>query len=598
MGTDIALQKKIQKAIAFKLDGENKKAVAVLEGLLVDRPYHLTILSSLAELYTVEFKYALAVEMYKKMLMVLDEDDDCDQVGIISINIATNLHTLALYSEAEQYFNLAQKLLPDNLNVLERKANFLVDIGRVDDAKILYETVLNVDRRNIGAICGIANILVSKREFLSAVAEFKRALSIAPNQPNILFGLVNTYMKAKEYDLAVQVGLKALAANPQFVALLLSLSSIYLHQKQLSLALDYCNKALEINPSTLLSWNMKAHILSQMHRFDEADECYEQAALLATPPDDVIYKKSLQQLLLGKFDIGWEKHEARLNLYALKRLAPLQVQNATRWHHSCALKPDETLLVYSEQGLGDTLQFVRFIPWLVEQGINVILYVQPALRSILRTVPILNDCIVDEIEGEINYFVPLMSLPYEFKMTVESIPTALKFGLPEEKSQKWRKRLSESSTSKKIGLVSTGNIQHLNDYNRSISLEALLPYLPPQHQYFILQKDIRPEDQAILDSTQTKINIEFLGNELEDFIDTACACENLDLLITVDTSVAHLAGSLDIPCWVMLSFTPDWRWLLQSDDTHWYPNMRLFRQSEYGEWFEVFAKVHRLLVNL
>ena len=185
-----------------------------------------------------------------------------------------------------------------------------------------------------------------------------------------------------------------------------------------------------------------------------------------------------------------------------------------------------------------------------------------------------------------------MSLPYEFKSDNDTFPKPLEFEFSQERKEFWQKNLKKYKSGKKsIGLVTTGNLSHLNDFNRSVDLQTLCGYLPPENTYFVLQKDLRPEDAEYLESKLSGLNIFWMGAEFGDFVDTAVFCSLLDEVISVDTSLAHLCGSLGIKTTVILPYLPDWRWQLNRQDSPWYLNMKLIRQVEYGDWRNVFEEL-------
>ena len=265
------------------------------------------------------------------------------------------------------------------------------------------------------------------------------------------------------------------------------------------------------------------------------------------------------------------------------------------WLGSQSLQ-DKTILLHAEQGLGDTIQFCRYASLVAKLGAKVILEVQRPLLGLLKNLDGVSQIIArGDALPEFDYQSPLLSLPLAFKTQLHTIPSALRYLAGDsEKVLAWQARLGEK-TKPRVGLVWSGNLEHKNDHNRSLSLSQVLPYLPSSCQYICLQKELRNADQAILAQHP---HIQFFGDALEDFTDTAALCDLMDVVISVDTSVAHLAAALGKPTWVLLPFSPDWRWLLDRKDSPWYPSAKLYRQERIGDWNGVLSRVREGLEGI
>ena len=248
--------------------------------------------------------------------------------------------------------------------------------------------------------------------------------------------------------------------------------------------------------------------------------------------------------------------------------------------------------MFSEQGLGDVIQFTRYLPLLVERKCKVTFFAPAQLKRLFK-LSFQSIEIVSELEGihGIDFQVALMSLPHRFNTEPLSIPNKVPYlKIEPHLETRWKDRIGTQSF--KIGIAWSGNPMHKNDHNRSINLSLFLPLLDAQATFVSLQTDIRPNDAALLKRQENILNF---GEELKDFSDTAAIISNLDLVISVDTSAAHLAGALGKPVWVLLPFIPDWRWLLDREDSPWYPTARLFRQNGTRVWDTVIARVHTAL---
>jgi hypothetical protein len=295
-------------------------------------------------------------------------------------------------------------------------------------------------------------------------------------------------------------------------------------------------------------------------------------------------------LLSGDFKHGFAEYEWRWEseqLRANKRNFP---QPLWRGQESVAGK---TVLLHAEQGMGDTIQFCRYAPLLAERGARVILEVQKPLRELLSTLAGVAQVVsAGDPLPDFDMHCPLLSLPLAFETEPAAIPAATPYlSASPQLLKDWERRLGPHDRPR-VGLVWSGSTFLKNDRNRSIALSALLPLLDIDATFISLQKDVRAKDAVTL---QDRTDIRDVRDELKDFTDTAALVSHLDLVISVDTSVGHLAGALAKPVWMLLPYVPDWRWQLDRDDSPWYPTARLFRQDEARSWQGVVARVHAAL---
>jgi hypothetical protein len=318
---------------------------------------------------------------------------------------------------------------------------------------------------------------------------------------------------------------------------------------------------------------------------DEALTSYRKS--IALKPDYALAHWSLavNRLRFGDFKTGWAEGEWRwkcpgLPIIERKFGCPL-------WLGAEPIR-GKTILLHSDQGLGDALQFCRYVPLVAAMGAHVILEVQSELRELVSGLDGVSTVVPrGEALPDFDLHCPLASLPLAFDTSVDTIPSTTPYVSVGDYAQAWKNRLT-SVRSPRVGLVWSGNPDHNNDRNRSIALETLLPLLDADVGFVSLQKDARQADRAILDQRKEILD---LGPELKSFVDTAAVVSHLDLVISVDTSVAHLAGALGRPVWILLPYVPDWRWLLHRTDSPWYPTARLFRQSETRDWRTVIQQV-------
>jgi ADP-heptose:LPS heptosyltransferase len=360
-------------------------------------------------------------------------------------------------------------------------------------------------------------------------------------------------------------------------------------------ALDVLEHVLRVDASYVPALANKGLWLTELHRYDEALAAFGQARTLDPLNADAEWNLSFLHLLLGNFEAGWAEREARWRAKARSSTSYPDFAEP-RWLGK-ELIEGKTILIYAEEGLGDAVQFARYIPGVAALGAKVILVAGEPLRSLLSEMPDVSQCLAKPMQQapKFDYHCAISSLPGIFGTRVETIPTAFYLPRPSvDRVQGWENRLGAHDRPR-VGLVWSGSATHKNDRNRSIPLKHLCQLLDTDAAFFSLQKDPRPEDKAALAAEN---RIADYTESLADFNDTAALLGCLDLVITVDTSVAHLSGALGRPTWILLPYTPDYRWLLGRDDSPWYPTVKLFRQGEDRDYADVLDRVRAELVAL
>jgi hypothetical protein len=306
---------------------------------------------------------------------------------------------------------------------------------------------------------------------------------------------------------------------------------------------------------------------------------------------DAHWNLSFALLLAGNYEEGWQEYEW---IWRLKK--PMHTLPQPVWD-GADIK-GKRILLYAEQGFGDVIQFVRYAPMVAEKGAEVIVGCQKELKSLLKSLPGVSAVVAfGEALPHYDFQCPLPSLPRIFHTTLENMPSSVPYLHADFGSiAKWRDRLQNDTYSLNIGLTWAGSPGHLNDRNRSCPIDLFVPITRIDGvRLFSLQKDIPKQWTG---SSLSEMDIIDYTGDMEDFSDTAGIIMNLDLVITVDTVVAHLAGALGKPVWTLLPYSPDWRWMLNREDSPWYPTMRLFRQPSPGDWISVISKVHYELHNV
>jgi tetratricopeptide (TPR) repeat protein len=427
----------------------------------------------------------------------------------------------------------------------------------------------------------------------AAVASYDKSIAIKPDYAEAHYNRGITLQELKQLDAAVASYDKAIAVKPDYATAYCNRGIAQQELLQLDAAVASYDKAIAIKPDYAEAFCNRGNSLQELLQLDAALASYDKAVAIKPDHAEACWSKSQALLIRGDFEKGWDLHE-----YRWKRdgfTAPKQDIHQPLWLGVESLE-SKTILLHSEQGLGDTIQFCRYARLVSDLGARVILEVEESLTDLLNGLTGVSELIVKGAAlPSFDCHCPLLSLPLAFKTSLNSIPSSPKYlNADSLKKSQWKDELGEK-TMPLVGLVWNGSTAHLRDSKRSVLLSELIQHLPKGCQYVSLQKEVRDIDRLAL---ETNPQIIHFGDQLRDFTDTAALCELMDVVICVDTSVAHLAGALGKSTWVLLPFLPDWRWLLERDDSPWYPTVKLYRQPSTGDWNSVFSNIGADLSHL
>jgi hypothetical protein len=351
---------------------------------------------------------------------------------------------------------------------------------------------------------------------------------------------------------------------------------------------DY-EAVIAARPDFAPALNLKGVALAALNRHAEAIACYDRALAIQPHFAPAHLNRGLSELVTGGFDAGWRDFEWRWT--GSDTQIPKRPFAQPQWRGENA--KGKTVLVHAEQGLGDAIQFSRYVPAMMERGIDVVLEVQPALEGLLVQLGARVVRLGDPLP-RFDLHCPILSLPLAFETGVDSIPADIPYlRASTARVQRWRERLGTQDRPR-VGIAWSGSKMLRNDRNRSIPLSRLATLRDPRWTLVSLQKEVRDSDREALATGEP---IHPLGEEFEDFLDTAAVIEQLDVVVTVDTAIAHLSGALGKPTWILLPFAPDWRWMLDREDSPWYPTARLFRQPRPGDWESALQRVGQELLR-
>jgi tetratricopeptide (TPR) repeat protein/ADP-heptose:LPS heptosyltransferase len=512
-------------------------------------------------------------------------------------NLALTLKVQNRTQEAQEAFEKALQLNPNSADVHNNFGNLLNGTQRHTQALEHYQRAIALQPNRADGYSNAGSALGDLERYDEAVEHFRRALALKPDYVSAMMGLGKAYRGQNKTEAAIAVFREGLAIEPDNADLWSNLGVCYRELSRYPEALQAYDEALRRKPEHAECWSNRAIALHYTARFDEAEAAYRESLKLKPDRADAHFGLAAVQLTRGHWLEGWKEYEWRRRM---KDSGPLRSFAQPLWDGAVA--PDKTLFLFVEQGLGDTLQFMRFLRLAQARVGKVVLEIQPGLhRLISPALPGVEIIRQGEALPSFDLYAPLMSLPALLGITPETLPAPASYLEPEKKLvTKWAKKLPKGKL--RVGLNWQGNPKASVDKGRSVALARLAPVLEVAGATFIsLQKNAGAEQIEQLPE-ELRERIHSLGAEFDSgpdaFIDTAAVMASLDLVITTDTAIAHLAGALGRPCWVMLKFMPDWRWLFERTDCPWYPATRLCRQPAEGDWDAVASMVAGALRDL
>jgi tetratricopeptide (TPR) repeat protein len=465
-------------------------------------------------------------------------------------NCGAVLQRLGRTDEAIAAFRKSIELSPDYAEAYNNLGHSLERKNLLDDAMAAYVRAIQIKPDLAGAYCNLGNVLLAKKHVDDAIATFRTAIRLEPNMPEAHSNLGNALSDHGEFDEAMAEYRLALRLRPKYP------------------------DALSNTASALIERGV----------YDEPESLLRQAIEIDPNFADAHWNLALLYLLKGDFARGLPEYEWRWQVRNMPRLPKL---GKPQWTGGDIA--GKTILLHVEQGFGDAIQFIRYAPMVAARSPKIIVASPPELRRLLASVEGVEQVIrPTDPMPPFDFHCPLLSLPLAFKTDLNSIPAPVKPYMHPDAAdvEKWRERLSGEKR-RRIGLAWAGDPRHKRDATRSIVLCNFAPFSELNDAaFYSLQKG-----EGAKHLPPVGVTINDFTSELHDFADTAAFIANLDLVISVDTSIVHVAGALGKPVWLLVQYSPDWRWLLDRDDSPWYPGMRLFRQKTYGDWTGVIRRV-------
>jgi len=544
------------------------------------------------------------------------------------------LHSLGVIAYQKEQYDKALKRISEAIDKNRFEPQFhntlgiiLEALGRLDDAIRAYQEAVSLRPDYAEAYHNMAVALLSGGNYASAVERSRQAVMLRPDYAQAYNTMAFSFEKQHLYDDAIENYKQALLLDPDFVEAYNHLGVVLNEKGRYTEAIDSFRNAIKRDPGYAEVYNNMGIALKELEEFNEAIANFERALqfdpnfaeayynlgnslrdqgrcieaisnfkkAISIKPDyaQAHWNLSLAYLLNGNYKEGWKGYKWRRNA-DLKILTDYHSTGKPRWDGSSF--ESKRLLVHYEQGLGDNIQFVRYLPMVKNRGGTVIFETLKPLINLLRGFPGVDE-IVEYVPNrkeplEYDVYTSLLDMPFIFGTTVETIPSQVPYIYADpSKARYWRDKLSGPGM--KVGIVWAGSPEHGNDCYRSCSLKNFAPLGEIDRvRLYGLQKG---QAARQVDEFAEIISVTNISENFNDFTDTAAAIDNLDLVISVDTSVLHLSGAMGKSTWALIPYAPEWRWMLNRQDSPWYPNMRLFRQPNWNDWDSVFGSVTKEL---
>ena len=539
---------------------------------------------------SLDFKFKNALKKHRNGEILLAQGD----YYFILQNSPRHYKALNLLSETyfqQNNFKKSKQLLEESLSIqhdvfdtLYKLAFCLMKLDELNEALVYYKQCIYLQPKNFILYADIALTYKKLKKFDEAIENYNISISINPTLDKLYNNRGNVFLDLKNYSKAIIDYKKAIEINPNYYQCLTNLGNSFLKLNLIDEAEKTLEKSIFLNNFYADSHLSMGMIKVVRNNLDEGISDFNKAISIDNNNAQYYMNKSMALLLKGEFTEGWKFYEWRLKLPNRTDISKLN--DKQRWHGKKNLE-NKTILLICEQGLGDTIQFARYAKLLFNKKTKIIMEVQKPLINFFRQLEPEIKIISKGEKVNFDYYCPLLSLPYVLNLNDPNIPKT-KYLTPNIKIVK---KLEKNNLNKKmkIGFAFSGNNNHENTLNRDINFKEISKIISDDYQFFCIQKDISEKDLFDMKENQKVIwPVNYLS---EDFSNTAALISTMDLIITVDTSLVHLSGSMGIKTWLLIPYNNDWRWMKNITYSPWYPSVKIFRQSKLGIWDDVIDKV-------
>lgn len=579
-------------AIALRDTGNREEAKQLLEEALAINPNYVDALNNFGTVLQALDQPDKAIPLYEKALQLRPD------YGTAMGNLASALCAVGQYERGIEFYKQASRLLPKEIKYLVEQGLAYRRLGKLEDAFAFLQRGMLLNQGDPLILSYMGHVLREMGRIDSAIDCYNRSLQGMPNNPDVYMNLAACWWEKNNLPIAIHCYELALGQNPDFIPAKLNLGAAMWGAGRREEGRQKLHEVLRVEPDNLGALINLGITYHDEGRPDEALPYFDKALHIDPDNEMAKWRKSFVLLALGDYRKGWELYEAGLGDHHKRglRLFP-----EPAWDGSPM--PDKHLLIWSEQGFGDSLQFIRYAAEARHRVGKISVLCPKPLVSLFQSLPYVDEAF-DQMDANRKFdaHIPMMSLPYRFGTTLETVPANMPYlSVAPEVQEKWSRRFQNVSGFK-IGLVWGGSAREgqINsgqiDQRRSIGLDRLKPFLDmPGAVFYNLQMGAHAQQIAELGLENRMID---LIPDVSDFSDTAAILQNLDLVLTVDTSVAHLAGGLGKPVWILSRFDACWRWLKNKPTSPWYPTARIFGQPTPGDWDSVIHDVQRELALL
>jgi tetratricopeptide (TPR) repeat protein len=573
----------LQAALALHQRGQLAEAQLIYEKILRKQSNHFDALHLLGVIFWQTRQLERAVELIDKAIKISPNN------AAFYSNRGNALKELEQFDAAIADYDKAIQLKPDYADAYSNRGLALQDLKKFDAAIASYDEAIQLKPDYAEAYSNRGNALKELEQFDAAIADYDKAIQLKPDLAEAYSNRGNALQDLKQFDAAIASYDKAIQLKPDYADAYSNRGLALQGLKQFDAAIASYDKAIQLKPDYAEAYYNHGNALQDLKQFDAAIASYDKAIQLKPGYVEVYWNNSLALLRLGDFSRGWELYEWRWR----RDDSIFEGRGFTKplWLGIESLQ-NKTILIHAEQGLGDTIQFCRYVKSVTSIAAKVVLEVQPSLVKLMEELDLSLDILARGTTlPNFDYHCPLLSLPLAFQNIGDTaIPTESYIKAGQARIEKWRSHFNNEQFN--IGINWQGNANLKIDIGRSFPLalfEGVASF--SKVKLFSLQKN---EGTEQLNNLPKEMVIESFGEDVDSegaFLDTAAIIKSLDLVITSDTAVAHLAGALGCRVWLVLKWVPDWRWMLDEDSSSWYPSMRLFRQNKADDWEGVFDKI-------
>lgn len=564
--------------------GDMKKAISLLEVLLKQEPYYPPGMLLIASACYLDGQKERAIEIFETLRrkgfnctgFFIDEAEDFLSQG--RLDRASLLLEAAIKTE---------NISADTAGVFNKLGEAFKREGQIEDAIASFEKAVGIKPDFPEAHYNLGCVYNKVKRHKEAIACYREALRHKPEFAEAGYNMGIAFQELGMDEEAIVCYRATLAQNPALAEPYMNLGSLQQKKGENDAAMESFREAIRLRPDSAEAWCSQGSLFKSMRRYEEALDSFRRAIAIDADLAEAHWNLATLLLMRGDYEQGWKEYAWRSRVRGLEGIHRKYEEPLWQGEDIAG----RTILIHTEQGMGDAIQFIRYVRLVAEKGAKVIVEGPGELAGLFSGVAGVHDFIS---RGNplpmVDLQCPLMTLPLLFKTTIATIPKEVPYiSVDGGLLRKWRDRIGAGQGKVRVGLVWSGNPQHEEDKKRSLPFSTLSRLTGLRTaEFFSLQKG-----PAAAEVKTSPNGIEFVdySEELEDFTDTAALIANLDLIISVDTAVAHLAGAIGKTVWTLLPFTPDWRWMLDREDSPWYPSMKLFRQLSEGDWEGVLSRV-------